>query len=652
MSKTSFVSITAGARVTDGERCYRVTHAIALDVVLAVDEATNEPVKLPIEKLRLISGSDAPTPAVPKDVLTYGEEEWKQAQNRLEIIKPLLNSSFRSRAEVEAAAKSAGVHATTLYRWIADYLEAQHISVLVPSKRGRKPGTFMLPDPVNLIIEDVIEDFYLHKQRRTAQDAVDEVKRRCRLARVQPPHPNTVRNRIKQIPESVRMRRRGHREEADNRFLPVKGSIETATHPFALVQIDHTPVDLIVVDEVYREPIGRPYLTLAIDVNSRVIAGLYLSLDPPGAAAVGLCLAHAMCPKRDYLALLGVPGEWPVWGRIGVVHADNAKEFRGLALERGAQAHGIDIQWRPPATPRYGGHIERLIGTTMRQVHKLPGTTFSNIRQRKGYDSEKEASLTLRELEIELVDFFVNQYHRKPHAGIGMAPMRKWEMGVIGSDDAPGTGVMPVPADPYRLKLDFMPFEERTVQRYGIQLDKIHYYDPVLDPHINLSEASALERAKKYIVRRDPRDISKLHFYDSATDSYVPIPYRNIGHPAISLYELREAQRKLKEQGTKDIDEDAIFEAVERSRERVADSVHKSKTARRAAARHHPSAPATAAAKAAAAASQSGVKIRRATSGSAAIEEVAVAPALATSAALDDIFAEPVRPFDNVIVRR
>ena len=34
--------------------------------------------------------------------------------------------------------------------------------------------------------------------------------------------------------------------------------------------------------------------------------------------------------------------------------------------------------WRPPGTPHFGGHIERLIGTQMGAVHLLPGTTFSN----------------------------------------------------------------------------------------------------------------------------------------------------------------------------------------------------------------------------------------------------------------------------------
>lgn len=49
------------------------------------------------------------------------------------------------------------------------------------------------------------------------------------------------------------------------------------------VQIDHTPVDLIVVDERHRLPIGRPYLTAAIDVFSRCMVGLVVTLEAPSA---------------------------------------------------------------------------------------------------------------------------------------------------------------------------------------------------------------------------------------------------------------------------------------------------------------------------------------------------------------------------------
>jgi putative transposase len=410
-----------------------------------------------------------------------------------------------------------------------------------------------------------------------------------------------------------------------------------------MLQIDHTPSDIIVVDEVHRQPVGKPYLTLAIDVYSRMVAGFYLSMAPPSSASVALCLAHAICPKRNYLAELAIPGSWPVWGKPGTVHVDNAKEFRGQALERGAEQHGISLEWRPVKDPKYGGHIERLVGTVMRWIHSLPGTTFSNPRQRKGYDSEAESALTLKELEIELADFLVNKYHASKHEGIGISPISKWERGIVGTDEEPGLGSMPIPEDPERLLIDFMPMDTRTVQRYGIQWDNITYYDPILDSFINAC-ADDGQTKEKFIVRRDPRDISRIYFYNPADKSYTPLPYRNIGYPPMSLYELNEIRRRLTDEGIKHIDETLIFERLERSRKRIAEAVQKSKSARRAQARSHRSVQAKAPA---------APTVRTPEGGSASPPEPR--PPVhkpAPTPAEDDIFASPIRPFDEVSMRR
>lgn len=62
------------------------------------------------------------------------------------------------------------------------------------------------------------------------------------------------------------------------------------------VQVDHhTVIDVIVVDERDRLPIGRPYLTVAIDVCSRCLLGMVVTLEAPSAVSVGLCLAHGCC---------------------------------------------------------------------------------------------------------------------------------------------------------------------------------------------------------------------------------------------------------------------------------------------------------------------------------------------------------------------
>ena len=139
----------------------------------------------------------------------------------------------------------------------------------------------------------------------------------------------------------------------------------------AVLQIDHTPVDLVLVDETWRRPVGRPWLTVAIDTCSRCVAGLHLSYEAPSATVAGLCLAHAALDKAAYLRGLGVEADWPCQGRPGEIFVDNGPEFHSEAFV-GCRQHGIALRDRPKGAPHWGGIVERLVGTAMAMVHGLP----------------------------------------------------------------------------------------------------------------------------------------------------------------------------------------------------------------------------------------------------------------------------------------
>jgi putative transposase len=338
---------------------------------------------------------------------------------------------------------------------------------------------------------------------------------------------------------------------------------------------------------VHRRPVGRPWVTLAIDVFSRLVAGFSVSFDPPGSLAVGLCLAHAILPKDLWLARHDIATPWPIWGVMDTVHADNAKEFRGSMLRKACQEYGIDLHWRPVRRPHFGGHIERLLGTLNDEIHTLPGSTFSNPMARGAYDSEQQAALTLSEFEHWLAILIVEVYHQRLHSALGMTPLQKYEEGIFGTDERPGRGVPERLMDETRLRLTFLPYVERTVQSHGIVIDEIHYYDDVLKPWIHHRDPRATtgKRKQQFIVRRDPRDISRIYFYDPELKQHFEIPYRNTTHPPISVWELREVQRTLKEAGHKAVNEDLIFDAYNRLRALEAEAVRETKKARRAAQR-------------------------------------------------------------------
>ena len=117
------------------------------------------------------------------------------------------------------------------------------------------------------------------------------------------------------------------------------------------------------ITETDSRPIDRRWITVATDVATRMVCGFYLTLDEPSEVSGALCMAHAVLPKEAWLLERKIQAEWPVWGVPQCVHADNGSDFKGEALRRGCEDYGIRIEFRPPGRARFGGHIERLIGT-------------------------------------------------------------------------------------------------------------------------------------------------------------------------------------------------------------------------------------------------------------------------------------------------
>lgn len=581
------MTIVPGVRVTTGEHHYLVTHLLDLETVIAKSEATGRAERLYIKDLHVPSDQrdenhSERTESSDTEIALIEDKDWQEAQRRFSIIRPLLSYPRRTREMVTESARTAGVHTATLYRWMETYERTGRVSSLLPPKRDGGRGRSRLGGEVEEIIRTTIQDFYLHKQQRSMQQTCCEVEKRCRNAGLKPPHPNTTRNRISAIADRDKLERRRGRQAAKEQFSPTVSHFPGADWPLSVVQIDHTELDIILVDDAHRRPVGRPWITLAIDVFSRMVVGFYVSFDPPGALSTGLCIAHAILPKEKWLAKYDISTPWPCWGIPRTIHADNAKEFRGNMIKRACEEHGIDLAWRPVATPHWGGHIERLLGTLLKEIHTLPGATFSNPKERGEYDSDKEAAMTLSELERWLTTYVVEVYHQRFHSTLKMSPIKKYEEGIFGTKDRPGTGLPSRVLEEDRLRLDFMPYVERTIQTYGVVVDEIHYYHDVLRRFINSASPDNARHKRQFIFKRDPRDISQIYFFDPELKQYFAIPYRDTSHPPISIWELKEVRRQLEKEGRENVDENLIFDAYARMRQQEEKSIRETKRVRRA----------------------------------------------------------------------
>jgi putative transposase len=317
-----------------------------------------------------------------------------------------------------------------------------------------------------------------------------------------------------------------------------------------------------------------------MDVHSRMVTGYYLSFDPPSETSVAMCVAHSILPKQEWLLLHKVDADWPVWGVPKKIYVDNGADFRSNNFQRSCEMYGINLEFRPVKRPNYGGHIERMLGTILREIHALPGTTFSAVKHREGYDSEKNAVMTTSEFEAWLVGLICKVYHQRVHSSIGMSPIRKWEIGILGDGDTPGIGVPPRPAGNSTVLLDFLPAFSRTIQAFGVTIDGVTYYAESLRHWINETEPGSSKK-REFIFRRDPRDIRLVWFYDPVLEEYFQIPTADQSIPSLSIWEYHQAKEKLKREGEKSAKPHQVLQSLTELREQVEESKGKTKKARR-----------------------------------------------------------------------
>jgi putative transposase len=338
----------------------------------------------------------AEQPVVERGVLTAPSPTWDAAVRRAEVIAGLAVKDTVGLAAADEAAAELGVSRRQVYALVGRWRAGEGMATdLLPGRSSGGRGAGRLPDEVEAIVREVLRSRYLTRQRRSVAAVCREITRQCRACGLRVPSRGTVLRRIAQLDPVKTVSAREGADAARSR-RSAGGVPPEITGLLDQVQIDHTPVDVIVVDERHRLPIGRPYVTAGICVCSRCVVGLVVTLEAPSATSVGLCLAHMATDKRAWLERLGVEAVWPMSGKPRELYVDNAAEFHGEALRRGCDQHGIGLSYRPPGQPHFGGIVERLIGTMMRMVHdEVPGTTFSNTAQRGTYDSDGKAVLTL-----------------------------------------------------------------------------------------------------------------------------------------------------------------------------------------------------------------------------------------------------------------
>jgi len=345
-----------------------------------------------VDETTLDINSDAIYLVTPRDLSTYPtywQEIAKRRLHYINAIKPQNDKYNRDRWRplIEKAALEIGDKRppcpSSVQSWWKRYRVTKSITTLLPRAHN---GFLRKEDPRYSVFEEVIQTVYLSAQKLPALDVVRKVQQRIvllnmhREQKIKQVCKSTIYNWIANLRSDISDSSRLGADVARNKYRTVVGGLKV-NQVLERVEIDHTPLDLIVIDSTTMLPLGRAWLTLALDKHSRIVVGFYISFNPPSSYAVLQCLKQMILPKDDLLKRFpDIKNDWPVFGILELLALDNGMDLHSDALKKACLELGIQILFCPAATPEMKGSIERFFRTINQGlIHKLPGTTFSNI---------------------------------------------------------------------------------------------------------------------------------------------------------------------------------------------------------------------------------------------------------------------------------
>lgn len=477
--------------------------------------------------------------SVMEKVSTYDPTDPREAARlilageRAGIIKGYLDGSLQL---LEAAGKLS-LKKSAFYKLVSQFNHKLGALSIVKSSAGPKKGSQRISPQIIKIIEECFRNHF-HGASASYSHVWKQAQAQCHVKGLKPPGLSTVQRFIKGLDPKVVFRMKYGADATNQVFESRPGYVHT-DYPLHHAQMDHTRVDIILCDEQDRTKIiGRPWVSLLVDVHTRVILGFYLSMFSPSLVSVQQTVCMAALPKnRDSPNSPTYGINYPYYGMPEFIGMDNAAEFRSPILEAALDLHGCTAHWRRVYKKHMGGVIESLIGTLMTtEVHFLPGTTYSNVKQRGEYNSEARAAMTFKDFR----SWFAGQiliYHGTVHSTLRCSPKDAW----TNYFSRESGKLPPVAINKRNLYLDFLPEKHKPIRNNGITINAGIYYCRDLMAH---------QGRGKVVVKFDPYDMTKIWVKLKA--EYVLAPLARASHDYVNFeyYRTNRAYNKKLPPGT------------------------------------------------------------------------------------------------------
>jgi len=193
--------------------------------------------------------------------------------------------------------------------------------------------------------------------------------------------------------------------------VPVHGQ-----RAFDIAHVDHTQMDLQLVDSVFGKSMGKPWLSIMLDAHTRMVLAFVITYERPSYRTCMMLMRDCIQRHRR------VPD---------TIVTDKGSEFEGGFWEILLACLKVSKKTRPSAKGRYGSVIERFFGVANQQFfHQLKGNNLPLQKPRSTsptHDPRKTAVWTLQEIAVSFEDYIENTYSRLEHSRLGVSPREAFD---------------------------------------------------------------------------------------------------------------------------------------------------------------------------------------------------------------------------------
>ena len=275
-------------------------------------------------------------------------------------------------------------------------------------------------------------------------------------------------------------------------YRPMYGTSAAWRTQVGAYQMDATEADIYLVSRLDRSVvIGRPYIYLAVDTATELIAGIYVGMDA-GETAMLKCLANAASDKVSFCQEYGIMIDSSQWPNKGMPHeliTDKGRDFCSKRVEELCIRYGVELQSLPPFRPDGKGLVEKSFDLLQQRYKPLlrgHGVIEPDAQECWATDYREQAVLDIRQFMEVLVHcvVYLNNGRVLPS---GKAPAELW--------NASERRLLAV--DEQELRLLTLPRERVKLTRRGIHFNGLWYVP---------EETERFSSGDSYLIATDKED--------------------------------------------------------------------------------------------------------------------------------------------------